>query len=84
MEGRPVTASENGSMPAHPTTDTGRPGMYKGPMQGLTKREVFAMAALQGALANSADGGFATDQLARVSVLAADRLLAELAKVPNG
>ena len=46
---------------------------------GLTKREAFAMVAMQGIIA-SLDSMVPADNVARVSVLMADALLKELAK----
>lgn len=46
---------------------------------GLTKREMFAMAAMQGLLASlTADDSFSPRELAKSAVLNADSLLAEL------
>jgi len=52
---------------------------------GLTKRELFAMAAMQGMCAHeSKESGFYTEAtLAQIAVARADALLAELAKEPQ-
>jgi hypothetical protein len=50
---------------------------------GLTKREVFAMAAMQGLLSNLAEirrEGFKDHEIEEFAVMRADALLAELAK----
>lgn len=77
-----LTGKENGAGSAHPQLiqDFNMGVAHPATEGGLTKREAFAMAALQGALANSAAGGFVTDKIAGIAVQAADRLLAELAK----
>ncbi len=52
----------------------------------LTKREAFAMAAMQGLLSNPSIhsiAGFDTEVVAIDAVMFADALLAELAKVPT-
>ncbi|HEY3494563.1 MAG TPA: hypothetical protein VGK73_07750 [Polyangiaceae bacterium] len=51
-------------------------------LSGLTVREAFAMAAMQGLLAaeSEADGFYQPDKLAHAAVVRADALLAELAK----
>jgi hypothetical protein len=71
-----MTADELGMKSAYP----GPPHSHE---YGLTKRELFAAMALQGILAcdrhKMADAGVA----AKDSVLAADALLAELAKEPQ-
>lgn len=65
---------KNPDKPAYPTDiHYERPNKYH---TGLTKRELFAMAAMQGILASSADRG---DQaVAKMSVKFADALLNEL------
>jgi len=84
----------NGDYPANPLTgdayidfsmydeSKGGSSSYNPECQGLTKREAFAMAAMQGCCANSA--GYNNDEwvnrIAKDSVLLADALLAELSK----
>lgn len=46
----------------------------------MSKREVFAMAAMQGLCANSAYIDFGYERIAKESVLAADELLKQLEK----
>ncbi len=48
---------------------------------GMTKREAFTMAAMQGCLANSADGGYSTSALPKFAVDLADRALNALATI---
>ena len=54
------------------------------PLTGLTKREAFAMAAMQGLLANSEPTSWSDsqyyDQMSKQAVNHADKLLAELSK----
>ena len=45
---------------------------------GMTKREMMAMAAMQGLLARHGDDDYSSDQIARYSICHADALLAEL------
>jgi hypothetical protein len=47
---------------------------------GLTKREIFAMAAMQGLLARHGDDDYPAMSIAAYSVAHADALLAELGK----
>jgi hypothetical protein len=65
----------NADMPAVPVQDARR--YYP----GLTKREAFAMAAMQGLLANPETTPASAQEIAEWSVYQADALLAELAKV---
>lgn len=84
----------NGHMPANPVkgcdgrfidcTDDNMQWIKQcKPSIGLTKREAFAMAAMQGLFSNSGTIKFLTDigsTISEQSVLAADKLLAELEK----
>lgn len=76
--------SDNGNAPAYPVVeridagDYGRQDFSVTP--GLTKREAFAMAAMQGMYANHESRDVHPEIIARSSVAAADALLAELAK----
>ncbi len=58
------------------------PGAQAGDAAGLTKRELFAMAALQG-LAGVATHKFETRSVGTRAVLAADELLAALVLEPE-
>tara|TARA_R110000851_G_scaffold254808_2_gene407410 strand:+ start:282 stop:527 length:246 start_codon:yes stop_codon:yes gene_type:complete len=77
----------NGDMPINPITmDNGHPYhasqvcFENTPLvSGLTKREAFAMAAMQGILSHSFGRGN-PDELADQSIKCADALLKELAK----
>ena len=73
----------NGDMPASPTTGLCEQCCTthnsKQDYQGLTKREAFAMAAMQGLIANSALRG-STEECSKSAVDYADSLLKELAK----
>lgn len=69
--------------PAFPTSFA-----QEGPFGGLTKREIFAMSAMQGLLAypgrlnfGEKTGKVTDEQLANLSVKCADALLAELNRV---
>lgn len=87
-------AIKNGDLPAYPSIDETKSvmcddGAYAsavGINYGLTKREMFAMAAMQGLLANSTvklniwPTGADNSILSGVSVALADALLAELEK----
>jgi hypothetical protein len=71
-----------GDEPAYPITDTATGldgGQYEYTEQGLTIRERFAMAAMQGMLAHGAPSRHA-DDLAFDAVQYAEALLAELGK----
>ena len=80
--------SENGNSPAYPVEVEWLDGKPRGKQtssrsaweSGLTKREAFAMAAMQGFLANEQNGSEAAADIAQWSVVTADALLAELAK----
>lgn len=61
---------KNADMPAMPTV------MFT----GLTKREMFAMAALQGMLAHSGDSRYLPETIASSAMAYADALLAEMDK----
>lgn len=75
---------KNSDLPAMPFTQepfpVGAVSQFLGPMaSGLTKREMFSMAAMQGLLASlTDDDNISPSELARCSVLNADALLAEL------
>ena len=83
---------DNGNLPAHPLTgdaylDLNGGAMAEGsfePGMGMTKREAFAMAAMQGLLANSEPTSWSDsqyyDQISKQAVNHADKLLAELSK----
>jgi hypothetical protein len=62
---------KNSERPAHPVDSQSQSEHY----HGLTKRESFAMAALQGLCANPAYLDMGYERLAKESVIAADRLL---------
>lgn len=47
-------------------------------MLGLSKREMFAMAAMQGLLVNAGRNGYEVDTVQKQAVICADMLLAEL------
>jgi hypothetical protein len=77
--------SQNGIKPAHSMVE-GRGNMGDGDVSywgepGVTKREYFAAAALQGTLANSTDmGDWTAADAARMAVEFADALLEALDK----
>ena len=66
-----MNAKEVGAMPAYPSDE----GPYN--RLGLTKREVFALAAMQGLVTAKACG---TVSVVMDAITIADRMLAELAK----
>ena len=69
----------NGNTPAMPIELAGFGRFEPEAHVGLTKREMFAMAAMQGLLASlTPDDSFSPSELARAAVLNADALLAEL------
>ena len=78
---------KNGDLPAMPVLDASTQEQYNGVLNihhsvlsyGLTKREMFAMAAMQGLRACTNESYLAAD-LARHAVEYADALLAELEK----
>lgn len=74
-----MDAKTNGTLEAFPVVIDAERGDYS---PGLTKREEFAKAALQGMVANQQiyDGGGGEDFVASAAVKLADALLAELAK----
>jgi len=53
---------------------------YNAPLTGLTKREAFTMAAMQGLIASDIENIYTTTDIAEISVTQADALLKELAK----
>ena len=74
----------NGNLPAHPPSVSNSDGVFEdsdssGLGYGLTKRESFAMAAMQGILSHSFGRG-TPDELAIQSIKCADALLLELSK----
>lgn len=76
--------ANNGDLPASPTiyadmAPNGQREIYCA-NAGLTKREMFAMAAMQGLLASDTCGNLAVNRCAELSVQHADALLAELEK----
>ena len=77
-------AEQNGNSPAHPCQPRGAQGEFTGEMEwGMTKREQFAMAAMQGLMSSAADkdGQWtwgAPNDLAEQAVICADALLAAL------
>lgn len=77
-----MSKSKNADMPAMPTTEfheTGNGEAFINSNTGLTKREMFAMAAMQGILSSLTDEhDLSVDCLAKCSVRNADALLAEL------
>lgn len=78
---------KNGDLPAMPQTNSDNLCMQTGapkPMHsGLTKREMFAMAAMQGLIASDVCGNLHEPRCAELAVKAADALLAELERT-NG
>lgn len=73
----------NANLPAMPQPHADnlcqQTGTVKAEHAGLTKREMFAMAAMQGLCANSIVGShYHTDKLSKYAVMYADALLAEL------
>ena len=71
---------KNADMPAIPIQECGPDGLPQGPAcYGLTKREMFAMAAMQGLYAHSGDY-HEFSHLASDAVNYADYVLAELEK----
>lgn len=77
---------DNGNLPASPSNINIYE--YEGiincpvnsPLTGLTKREAFAMAALQGIIASDIDNIYTSEYVAVESVAKADALLKELSK----
>lgn len=80
--------TKNANLPAMPLqiTDTLIATMDNGAMKaverisGLTKREMFAMVAMQGLLVNSERNGLTFDTATAQAIKCADALLAELEK----
>ena len=73
----------NGDLPAAPLLLDTKPTLSGGTtaddyFEGLTKREMMAMAAMQGLLTNSSGGYSDYKYMAQDAVTAADALLAEL------
>lgn len=85
MSATTTSLRENGGKSAYPTPryESGVGTIF--PDSGLTKREAFAMAARQGLLSGATRWPDDRDhpELARRSALAADAMLAELAKEPK-
>ena len=82
-----MTDIKNADMPASPTesiSNGGAPYYKELKSNGLTKREAFAMAAMQGILANSEPNLWSEEQwyrnFSKQAVNHADALLKELAK----
>jgi hypothetical protein len=77
--------TKNGDLPAMPTTIFQKVGGIAECRStgGLTKREQFAMAAMQGLLAKHGDDDYTPSQIASYAVERADALLAELERT-NG
>ena len=78
---RPIS---NGNLPAHPPSVSNSDGVFEdsdscGLGYGMTKREAFAMAAMQGILSHAFGRG-TKEELAIQSLECADALLKELAK----
>lgn len=70
---------KNGDLPAMPIELTGFGQFAPEAHVGLTKREMFAMAAMQGILSNGVDFTTHEDKdVASAAVIHADNLLAEL------
>ena len=77
---------KNGDMPAMPVDRCDADAIEVGiqVFSGLTKREMMAMAAMQGILSSlTDDSDMSPSELARYSVRNADELLAELERTPN-
>ena len=78
-----MDAKQNGKLPAYgeglqEMVDRHGNSSFANVGQGLTKREAFAMAGMQGILANSDAGGDALDKVARLAVRLADDILQAL------
>jgi hypothetical protein len=78
---------KNGDLPAMPAitlseveSNSGLKYELKTECVGLTKREQFAMAAMQGIMANASGGYSSFEYLSQDAVAVADALLAELEK----
>ena len=69
--------ADNAKQPAMPYCVQHGFADYK---KGLTKREIFAMAAMQGLLASDVCGNMAEHRCAELAVSQADAILAELEK----
>lgn len=74
-----MTPQELGNQPAYPIRDMNE---HPGPF-GLTKREAFAMAAMQGMLANASIKKLNSSDAAKAARISADALLASLSKEPH-
>ena len=72
---------DNRNAPAYPCGQDVTMGLWK-PETGLTKREMFALSAMQGLMANASPkfGGSASDSVAHTAVRYADELLKALEK----
>ena len=68
----------NGNLPAMPVELSGFGQFAPEVHTGLTKREMFAMAAMQGLIASDATGTLHEPRCAELAVKQADALLAEL------
>ena len=77
---------KNADTPANPTHYSNFTNAHGGSdefysnNEGLTKREAFAMAAMQGLIASDVENVYTTTDIAEISVTQADALLKELAK----
>ena len=69
---------KNGSLPAMPIELSGFGQFASEAYTGLTKREMFAMAAMQGLIASDTRGTLHEKRCAELAVKQADALLAEL------
>jgi hypothetical protein len=81
-----MTDIKNADTPANPTHYSNFTNAHGGSdefysnNEGLTKREAFAMAAMQGIIASDVENVYTTTDIAEISVTQADALLKELAK----
>lgn len=71
---------KNGNMPAMPTYELNGQNVLEDTSYGMTKREQFAMAAMQGLLANPDEQtvGMSVTKMIKFAVMNADELLAAL------
>lgn len=75
-----MNPTDNATEPAYPIQTVHATGEPCSPNYGLTKREAFAMAAMQGLCANPDLTTASSGRLSCMAVEIADSLLAELAK----
>lgn len=79
-----MNAQDRGAEPAYPVANRmDRYGDMLYGADGLTKREAFAMAAMQGLLANGTGNYALPDRAASMAVVVADLLLAALNQEPR-